>query len=103
MSGRLLPILAASLALVGLAQAAPAPFRKAPPLEQPEVQLRGWLSAEQVPLGEPAVIARQADYQAVARAWKIESPPKVDFRSHFLLLLVSTDSREARWEIDRGD
>ena len=98
---RLLPLLGLSLMLAGLAHAAPAPLRKDRP-DQPAVELRGWL--RQRPVGEPCAITRQADWQAVAKAWGIAEPPRVDFRTHFLFVHVTTGYGEVRCEIDgRGD
>jgi hypothetical protein len=77
------------LALAGLAHAAPAPMPK--PVRGPEyapVLLRGYLPQDRVPVGEPAVIARQADWETVAKAWGIQGPPKVNFRTHFLFVHV---------------
>src|SRR5262245_52360642 len=101
MPPRLLPLLGLSLVLAGLAHAAPAPLRKARP-DQPAVELRGWL--RQRPVGEPCAITRQADWQAVAKAWGIAEPPRVDFRTHFLAVHVSAGYGAANFELDgRGD
>src|SRR5262245_29510133 len=101
MPPRLLPLLGLSLVLAGLAQAAPAPLRKDRP-DQPAVELRGWL--RQRPIGEPCAITSQADWQAVAKAWGIAEPPRVDFRTHFLFVHVTAGRGEVRCVIDgRGD
>src|SRR5262245_52339828 len=101
MPPRLPPLLGLSLMLAGLAHAAPAPLRKARP-DQAAVELRGWL--RQRPVGEPCAITCQADWQAAARAWGIQDPPKVDFRTHFLAVHVSADHGAANFDLDgRGD
>src|SRR6187455_3015745 len=84
----LLSALAASLALAALTHAAPAPFRRAE-ATHPEVSLRRQLPYSQRSRAHPSVIVRQSDWEAAARAWGIEDPPKVDFRTHFLAAHVS--------------
>src|SRR5262245_44602272 len=79
---RLLPLVTCLSIAVAL-QAAQAPLRRAEPA-QPEVQLRGFLPKDRLPIGEPRAVGNQADYQALARAWGIAGPPRVDFRTHFL-------------------
>src|SRR5262245_50631979 len=85
---RLLPLVTCLSVAVAL-QAAPAPFRRAEPA-QPEVQLRGFLPKDRLPVGEPVAVGNQADYQALARAWGIAAPPRVDFRTHFLAVHVTS-------------
>src|SRR5262245_35067340 len=79
---RLLPLVTC-LSVVLPLQAAPAPLRRAEPA-RPEVLLRGCLPQDRLPVGEPRAVGTQADYQALARAWGIAEPPRVDFRTHFL-------------------
>src|SRR5262245_17143611 len=102
---RLLPLLGLPLVLATLAQAAPAPLRKAEPTPQPEVQLSGWLPDPRLAAGAPWVIVRQADYQSAARACGIAEPPRVNFRTHFVALHASAGHGGAlRFELDgRGD
>lgn len=99
MTARSLPLLVLSLALCGLAHAAPAPFQKVAEAEHPEVTLSGWLSDPSLAYGAPSVITRQSDYEAVAKAYGIASPPKVDFRTHFLFVHVTAGYGEMRCEI----
>ena len=78
------------LVLVGMVHAAPAPLanRDQGP-EYPPVQLNGWLTEIRLP-GKPSVIASQADYQAAAKALSIQTPPRVNFKTHFLFIHVSS-------------
>jgi hypothetical protein len=104
MPARLLPLLALSLAAV--AQAAPAPFPKTQRgPEYAPVLLRGFLLQDKVPLGDCSAIGNQADYRALARAWGIAQPPRVDFRIHFLAVHVCAPLvHVVRFEADdRGD
>jgi len=100
MSARLVLLLVLSVAVAGLAQAAPAPLRKSQPDQQPEVELRGWLSDSRLADGAPSVILRPADYLSVAKAYGIANPPKVNFRTHFLAVHVSARSRTGHFELD---
>src|SRR4051812_44755558 len=103
MPPRLLPLLCLSVAIP--LQAAPAPFRRAEPV-QPEVLLRGYLPKDRLPVGEPRAVGNQADYRALARAWGIAEPlPRVDFRRHFLAVHVTGPFiHVVRWEVDdKGD
>lgn len=94
-------VLLLALTLTPLAQAAPAPFPKGSAAEQAPVVLKGWLSRDRIPVGEPLGIARQSDWVAAAKAWNIQNPPKVDFRTHILVVHISDDSsRVVRFEID---
>jgi len=99
MPPRLLPLLGLPLVIAGLAHAAPAPLHKAeaPP---PEVMLTGWLPRDRVPVGDPCAITCQADWLAVAKAWGIQNPPRVNFRTHFLAVHVWTGQGTARFEAD---
>jgi hypothetical protein len=97
---RLLPLLVLPL-VVGLAPAAPAPLRKSEP-PQPEVMLTGRLPRDRVPVGDPCAITCQADWQAVAKAWGIQNPPRVNFRTHFLAVHVWNGHGTVRFEAD-GD
>src|SRR4051812_30119970 len=72
------------LALAGLAHAAPAPFPRPAP-EQAPVLLHGWLPGQRL-VGNPSVIACQADYEAAAKALGIETLPRVNFKTHFLFI-----------------
>jgi hypothetical protein len=104
MLSRLLPLVGC-LSVAVLLQAAPAPFRKAEPA-RPEVLLRGFLTQDRVPVGEPSAIGNQADYRALARGWGIAEPlPRVDFRTHFLAVHVTGPFvHVVRFEVDdRGD
>jgi hypothetical protein len=100
---RLLPLLAC-LSVTLPIQAAPAPLRRAEPA-RPEVLLRGFLREDRLPVGEPVAVGNQADYQALARAWGIAEPPRVDFRTHFLAVhLAPPFNHIVRFEVDdRGD
>src|SRR4051794_35383868 len=102
MLARWLSLLALSLATT--AQAAPAPFRRAEPA-RPEVLLRGFLREGRLPVSEPVAVGNQADYQALARAWGIAEPPRVDFRTHVLAVHVAAPfNHVVRFEVDgRGD
>jgi hypothetical protein len=102
MLGRLPVLIALSVALAGLAQAAPAPLRKPQP-DQPKVVLRGRLPHPSLADGAPSMIVRQADYQSVAKAYGIADLPKVDFRTHFLFVHVRRGYGEIRYEIGNGD
>src|SRR5262245_34478803 len=107
MSARLLLLpllLALCVAFPGLTHAAPAPLRKmAETAPQPEVHLSGWLRGQAV-VGEPTAITRQSDWQAVAAAWNIQNPPKVDFRTHFLAVHVCVGHGEIVFTVDdRGE
>ena len=104
MPARLLPLLALSLATV--AQAAPAPFPKTQ--QGPEyapVLLRGFLLQDRPPLCDCSAIGNQADYLALAGAWGIAQPPRVNFRTHFLAVHVCAPLvHVVRFETDgRGD
>jgi hypothetical protein len=95
-----------TLALAGLAHAAPAPLPK--PARGPEyapVLLRGFLPQDRPPAHLPSAIGNQSDYQALARAWGIAEPPRVNFRTHFLAVHVTGPFiHHVRWEMDdRGD
>src|SRR5262249_24591990 len=104
MTARLLPLLFVSLALCGLANAAPAPFQKAAEPERSEIALSGWLPAARLAVGAPSVITRQSDYESVAKAYGIANPPPVDFRTHFLFVHLSAGYGEVRCEIStNGD
>ena len=102
---RLLP-LATCLSVAVALQAAPAPMRRAEHA-QPEVLLRGLLRQEPRPLslGETRAVGNQADYQALARAWGIAEPPRVDFRTHFLAVhVVGQFIHIVRFDVDgEGD
>src|SRR5262245_780627 len=99
---RLLPLVTCLSIAVAL-QAAQAPLRRAEPA-QPEVQLRGFLPKDRLPVGEPVAVGNQADYQALARAWGIAAPPRVDFRTHFLAVHVAAPFNHIRFEVaDKGD
>src|SRR5262245_18144894 len=100
---RLLPLVTCLSVAVAL-QAAPAPLRRAEPA-QPEVQLRGFLREDPLRIGEPWAVGNQADYQALARAWGIAAPPRVDFRTHFLAVHVAAPfTHIVRFEVDdKGD
>jgi hypothetical protein len=102
MTARFLPLLVVSLALCGLANAAPAPFQKAAEPDRPEVTLTGWLPDQALAAGAPSVITRQGDYEAVAKAYGIVSPPRVDFRTHFVFVHVAVGYGEVRCEIGGG-
>jgi hypothetical protein len=97
MLARRLSLLA--LVLAGTAQAAPAPFQRAAEPERPEVTLSGWLPDQRLAAGAPSVITRQSDYEAVAKAYGIASPPRVDFRTHFLFVHVALGYGEMRCEV----
>ena len=99
MTARFLPLLVVSLAWCGLAQAAPAPFQKAAEADHPEVTLNGWLPDARLAAGAPSMITRQSDYEAVAKAYGVAAPPKVDFRTHFVFVHVAISYGEVRCEI----
>ena len=62
--------------------AAPAPFRK-PNGSPVPVEITG--HCRRAPAaGDPVVIGRRADWLAVAEAWGITDPPRLDFRTHVL-------------------
>jgi hypothetical protein len=87
-------------------QAAPAPFPKTQ--QGPEyapVLLRGYLPQDRPPAGGPSAVGNQADYEALARAWGIAQPPRVNFRTHFLAVHVAAPFVHiVRFEVDdRGD
>ena len=94
------------LAVAGMAHAAPAPLPR--PARGPEyapVLLRGFLPQDRPPAQAPSAIGNQADYQALARAWGIAVPPRVNFRTHFLAVHVTAPFVHiVRFEVDdRGD
>jgi hypothetical protein len=99
MTARLLLSLVLSLPLCALADAAPAPFQRAAEPDRPEVALSGWLHDARLAAGAPSVITRQSDYEPVARAFGIANPPRVDFRTHFLFVHVSSGYGEIRCQI----
>jgi hypothetical protein len=86
MLARILPLIA--VALIGVAHAAPAPFSRSP--DFPEVEIVGSHPDRSLAEGAPRLIVCQSDYQSVAKVWGISNPPKVDFRTHFLLVSTST-------------
>jgi hypothetical protein len=102
MSARmLLPLFALALAVP--IHAAPAPFQRPAP-DDPDVVLRGWIRDQSVAACAPSFITTQTDYESVAKAWGITTPPRVDFRTHFLFVYVSNGRGEVRCEIDgKGD
>jgi hypothetical protein len=102
---RLLPSLVALLALAAAtAEAAPAPFaRPGQPPPGPEVELHGCLPDPKLVGTEPRLIASQWAYEAVARAWRIASPPRVDFRTHFLVVAASRQPARVVCELKDGD
>jgi hypothetical protein len=92
------------LAIAGLAHAAPAPLpqREQGP-EYPPVLLNGWLP-EQHLTRNPSVIVCQSDYQAAAKALGIQDPPRVNFRTHFLFIHISSGYGQVTCAIDgNGD
>jgi hypothetical protein len=92
--------LAVCLAVASLLRAAPAPIPKPPRgPEQAQVFLTGWLSEVRL-TGRPPVIARQSDYQAVAKALGIQDPPAVNFRTHFLFVDVSPEYPRVSFVVD---
>jgi hypothetical protein len=93
------------VALAGLAHAAPAPLPR--PVRGPEyapVLLRGYLPKERLPVGNPSVIACQTDYEAAAKALGIQNPPRVNFRTHFLFINISSGYGQVTCTVDgNGD
>jgi hypothetical protein len=81
-------LLLMAFALVGVAHAAPAPFSRSP--DFPEVEIAGSHPDPSLAESAPRLIVSQSDYQSVAKAWDISNPPRVDFRTHFLLVSTST-------------
>jgi len=62
--------------------------------------LSGRLPRDRVPAGEPRAITCQEDWRAVAQAWGIAGPPRVDFRTHFLAVHVWDGHGMARFQAD---
>jgi hypothetical protein len=99
---RLLPLVACLFVALPI-EGAPAPFRRKE-AAQPEVLIRGFLPEGRRPPGEPWAVGNQADYRALAAAWGIPNPPRVDFRSHFLAAHVTGPYLHImRFEVADGD
>ncbi len=100
MTARILSL--AALALAPLAFAAPAPFLPPATPPQPQVELRGPRPGPGVGF-VPQVITSEASYRGVAEALGVRSPPKVNFRTHFLFVQVSAGYGALGCEIVSGD
>src|SRR5690348_11893997 len=99
MSSRILAV--AALALAPLVQAAPVPFPK--PAAQADVEIRGAYQGPPLAGVMPQPVTSEAAYRGLAEVLGIKSPPMVDFRTHFLLVHVSTEYGGPRFVIADGD
>jgi hypothetical protein len=93
----------AVLAFAPLAFAAPAPFVKPATPPQANVELRGHLPSAKRGGLVPRVITSEAAYRGLADAWGIKSPPRVNFRTHFIFVHVYSANSAAGCQIVGGD
>jgi hypothetical protein len=100
MTARLLLL---ALALAPLALAAPAPFLAPATPPQREVELRGTHPVADSAGRVPQVITTDAAYLAEAEALGVKNPPPVNFRTHFLFVLVAPGYVTVNCEIVGGD
>lgn len=95
MFARVLSILA--LALAALAHAAPAPLPRFETFAP--VDLRGTMPHMSLAGGPPQVIGTPEAYRRLTSEWGITSPPKVTFRTHFLLVTTTAGGSEVGYEL----
>jgi hypothetical protein len=91
-----------TLALLGLAHAAPAPLPRRGPAEQAPVKITGTLRSGRL-TDAPHAIVTEAEWGEVAKAWGVKDAPHVDFRRHFLAVHVGGVNRTVRFENRAGD
>ncbi len=95
----------AALSAVTSAHAAPTPFAR--PAPQGDVEIRGALPGQPWQPGAAArvaaVVTSEAAYRALAEAWGVKAPPPVNFRTHFVVAVISHGHGGIRCDAAGGD